>query len=254
MTAENNAKSIEGARPPSFWQRFGDIFVSLGWIAAMFALQVVTGVAAFIYHIFANPSPVPWTARAADMTAMAIPMLWSLIAANLLLLFLVHFYLRRKERYSLLGLNRWSRLSAGTTILLGIAVTAVGIGFNYVYTAYILPDVKMQEDIHRILNAVPRTPPNMVFILSAVAIIPAIVEELLFRGLLQNSLKKHLPPYAAICLAALVFAAMHGDPMAAPALFVLGVSFGLLYEKTGSLRVNILMHMLNNGAALLLTQ
>lgn len=255
MTKENIVQGIEDRQPRrSFWQRYRDIFISIGWIVAMFALQIVTGTIALIWHVMTNPSPLPWTARAADMTAMAIPMLWSLIAANLLLLLLVNFYLRRKGRYSLLGLDRWSSLPAGKTILLGIAVTLVGIGFNYLYTAYILPDVKMQEDIHRILNAVPRTPLNMVFILAAAAILPAIVEEVLFRGLLQGSLKPHVGPYAAILIAAFVFALMHGDMTAAPALFVLGLSFGFLYETTGSLRVNIAMHMLNNTAALLLAQ
>jgi membrane protease YdiL (CAAX protease family) len=43
------------------------------------------------------------------------------------------------------------------------------------------------------------------------------------------------------------------DYHAFPALMAMGAVFGILYHKTGSLRVNIVAHMINNGAALLLT-
>ncbi len=79
-----------------------------------------------------------------------------------------------------------------------------------------------------------------------------LTEELLFRGLLQKSLANRMPQYAAILIAAAIFGAIHLDFYAFPALFVMGAVFGYLYYRTGSLRVNILLHMLNNGAALAL--
>jgi membrane protease YdiL (CAAX protease family) len=92
-----------------------------------------------------------------------------------------------------------------------------------------------------------------VLLFLAVAVVAPLVEELLFRGILQNSLAKHMPIWVAIALASAIFAAMHMQLTAFPALMVIGASFGLLYHLTGSLRVNILVHMLNNAAALLLT-
>jgi membrane protease YdiL (CAAX protease family) len=72
-------------------------------------------------------------------------------------------------------------------------------------------------------------------------------------GLLQNALARHLPVWAAILGAAAIFGAVHMDLHAFPALMAMGAVFGLLYHKTGSLRVTIIAHMANNGAALLLS-
>ena len=79
-----------------------------------------------------------------------------------------------------------------------------------------------------------------------------LLEEILFRGLLQNSLSKQLPAWAAIALSAVIFGAMHMDYYAMPPLVLMGAIFGVIYHLTGSLRITILLHMINNAAALLL--
>jgi uncharacterized protein len=63
-----------------------------------------------------------------------------------------------------------------------------------------------------------------------------------------------VPAWAAIALSAFVFAAVHMQPLAMPALMALGAAFGYIYHKTGSLRLTIILHMINNILALALTQ
>ena len=101
--------------------------------------------------------------------------------------------------------------------------------------------------------AIPDTLPNKILLLVAAALLAPMVEELLFRGLLQNAIADKIPIWAAILISALVFGAVHMDYHAFPVLAGMGIVFGLLYHLTGSLRVTILAHMINNSAALLLT-
>jgi membrane protease YdiL (CAAX protease family) len=81
-----------------------------------------------------------------------------------------------------------------------------------------------------------------------------VVEELLFRGFLQNALAKYVPIWGAIFLSSFLFALVHGQPYAIPGLMSLSIAFGYLYHRTGSLRTNIILHMANNVFALLVSQ
>lgn len=85
-----------------------------------------------------------------------------------------------------------------------------------------------------------------------IAIVPAIGEELLFRGVLQNfflqvTKNKHL----AVWVIALVFSAFHGQFYGfIPRLF-LGAVLGYAYLFTGSLWVSIIIHLVNNAFAVI---
>jgi membrane protease YdiL (CAAX protease family) len=85
-----------------------------------------------------------------------------------------------------------------------------------------------------------------------IAIVAPVLEEILFRGYLQSALMHRMKPWLAILLASSLFGIVHMQPLAFPVLTVLGAVFGYLYYKTGSLKVNILLHVLNNGVAYIL--
>lgn len=74
-------------------------------------------------------------------------------------------------------------------------------------------------------------------------------EEILFRGLIQNSLKKVMGRRWGIFLAAVIFSVMHMTWRSVPELgftFLVGLAFGIFYEKTGSLIGPIFMHGVGN--------
>lgn len=87
--------------------------------------------------------------------------------------------------------------------------------------------------------------------LVVVAVIPAIVEEYLFRGLLQNLLYRiSRNQHAAIWIAALVFSTIHLQFFGFLPRLLLGAVFGYLYVWSGSLWLSILGHFINNGLSL----
>lgn len=82
----------------------------------------------------------------------------------------------------------------------------------------------------------------------AICLIPAIAEELFFRGCLQqvmlNWLKNY--PYVAMILVAVFFSAFHGQLSGFIPRIYLGFILGFVYYLTGNLWILILMHFLNN--------
>ncbi|HDF3715329.1 TPA: lysostaphin resistance A-like protein [Staphylococcus aureus] len=86
-----------------------------------------------------------------------------------------------------------------------------------------------------------------------IAIIPAIVEEIVFRGMIIRVVfRKHL--FIGLVVSSLVFASLHESDTWVGYLPYLysGVIFGLIYLKTKRLEVVILIHFINNLSSLLI--
>ncbi|MFN3446073.1 MAG: lysostaphin resistance A-like protein [Bacteroidia bacterium] len=86
--------------------------------------------------------------------------------------------------------------------------------------------------------------------LLVIAVLPAIGEEFLFRGVLQNFVrlttgKKHF----AVWMIAIVFSAFHGQFYGFLPRMILGAALGYAYLFTGNLWISIIMHFVNNAFA-----
>lgn len=82
-----------------------------------------------------------------------------------------------------------------------------------------------------------------------VTCIGPLFEEILFRGWLLGGLREHWGEFRALLVSALLFSLIHGDPNGAPALFGLGLVFGWVYLRTGSLLACILLHGMWNATS-----
>lgn len=109
---------------------------------------------------------------------------------------------------------------------------------------------------------------RIVIVIVAVIVAP-LLEELLFRGLVQTTLVSHisyvvrrvsndeprtirsgLRVWLAIAISSGLFAMMHANPGHWPALFVLSVCLGYAYEKSGSLFRPIFIHSFFNTVSI----
>jgi len=87
-----------------------------------------------------------------------------------------------------------------------------------------------------------------------IAVIPAIGEELFFRGLLQRLFSEWFRNvHLAIFFTAFLFAAIHLQFYGFLPRMLLGVLFGYLFFWTGSLWVPVFAHLLNNGSAVIIS-
>ena len=82
------------------------------------------------------------------------------------------------------------------------------------------------------------------------ALLPAIAEELSFRGTLQQLLCPRTP-HLAIWLTAVIFSAIHMQFYGFIPRMLMGALFGYVFVWTGSLWVPMVMHFTNNGVAIL---
>ena len=89
---------------------------------------------------------------------------------------------------------------------------------------------------------------DFAFTLFSSAVLPAILEEMVFRGYMLGLLR----PYGqttALFLTSLLFGMLHGSIIQSPFAFILGLAFGFLALQTGSIWPSVMLHFLNNAYA-----
>lgn len=85
------------------------------------------------------------------------------------------------------------------------------------------------------------------------AILPAVGEELFFRGIVMRLGAKIIRvPVIYIILSAVLFAWAHSNIYGLPAIFMAGLILGSIYYLTGSIWCSILAHLINNGLQIVL--
>lgn len=90
-------------------------------------------------------------------------------------------------------------------------------------------------------------------ILMTVVLAP-VMEETLFRGLIQGSINERDGAAKAILLSALLFGVFHMIPQQAINAFLVGIILGYIYFRTKSLLTVIILHALNNGISYLMLE
>ena len=86
-----------------------------------------------------------------------------------------------------------------------------------------------------------------------VAIFAPIFEEWLCRGMVLRGLLTKMKPANAIIISAIFFAVIHANPWQALNAFLIGLTMGYVYYKTGSLVLTMIMHFVNNGSAVVMS-
>lgn len=95
-------------------------------------------------------------------------------------------------------------------------------------------------------------PTDLVGNLVIMAVLPAICEEFLFRGLIQGQLSKLFKNvHVGIWVSAFIFSAIHFQFYGFLPRMVLGAMFGYLLIHTGSIWTSVFAHFLHNGFTVL---
>lgn len=93
-------------------------------------------------------------------------------------------------------------------------------------------------------------PYQMIIYMVYVAVIPAVVEELLFRGTVCKSLRTY-GDRSAILISAVLFSLMHANAEQAIYTFVAGLLLAWIYVRTENIAFPIVLHFINNGISAL---
>ena len=109
-----------------------------------------------------------------------------------------------------------------------------------------------EENATRITEALlnMNSPGDLFYNLLIIAVLPALGEEFLFRGILQKLFKEMTQNvHVAIIITAVIFSAIHMQFYGFLPRMMLGILFGYLLHWTGNLWVPVIAHFINNAAA-----
>ncbi len=146
--------------------------------------------------------------------------------------------------------NRNFGSKGGAVIAVTASIATLAAAFIFEPVISLLPD--MPADLVKQMEIMTKGPFWANFV--SVAIFAPFFEEWLCRGMILRGLLKRLNPVAAIIISAVFFAVLHGNIWQGINAFALGLLFGYVYYRTGSLKLTMLMHFVNNAFSLLLSR
>lgn len=93
------------------------------------------------------------------------------------------------------------------------------------------------------------------FIISVfcIGIMPALIEEFAFRGVILGSLRKHVGDGSAVLISAAMFSLLHGNLVQIPFSFGMGIILAFATIYTSSIIPAMVIHFINNTFAVVLT-
>jgi sodium transport system permease protein len=142
----------------------------------------------------------------------------------------------------------WSLLAAGL-MGAGLWYGAYRVMREAVGTWLPVPSPELQA-LGEAFTTLGHDPVGAPLLFLGAALAPAIAEELLFRGVLLQSLRPHLTSRASVVISAAVFGAYHLNLHQLPTTFVVGLALGWLAVLSRSIWPGVLLHLLHNGLAL----
>lgn len=133
------------------------------------------------------------------------------------------------------------------TVKLGIGVGAAGVVLSSMTAAVIGWVVELingappasPEQIR--LEATPTFTILLLLGLSTIILAP-IAEEVFFRGMLHQAIRKRLTFVPGVVLSSFVFAIVHVIPIVIPSIFVLAILLAVFYERERNLWVPVIAH------------
>ena len=212
---------------------FGLAALGMGFVAALFASGILLALLALAGADVQSDSPgVTIAATLIQDAALVFAALW--LAAKV-----------APPRPEQFGLRSVPFLRGLKWAAIAFAIFFV---FQIVYVAAFHPD--QQQTTLKDLGAGSSVAVTALIGVLVVGVAPA-VEEFFFRGFVYGALRNRFSFLLAAVLDGIIFGAVHAPTgiEAVPTLIVLGISFCIAYEATGSILPGIVLHSLNNMVA-----
>lgn len=130
--------------------------------------------------------------------------------------------------------KRIRRFGAGIFLWAGVTALGLNLAMNYLHIFQSSDAYTKVSDIQYSVSL----PVGIV----VYGILTPVGEELVFRGVLYNRLKKYTSPFAAIIVSALIFGLYHGNLVQLVYAAVMGMCMAVLYESYERLAAPLLFH------------
>lgn len=131
----------------------------------------------------------------------------------------------------------------GRLFLVALVSLMSAIAFNYLFgSLQALIESDSYEQVAQTQFSLPLWAGIIIY-----GILSPLVEEIVFRGLVYNRLRRQYSVTIAIVFSGLIFGAYHGNLIQMGYGFVLGIMMAVLYERFGSFWVPVLFHSVANA-------
>ncbi|MBS0628977.1 MAG: CPBP family intramembrane metalloprotease [Verrucomicrobia bacterium] len=144
----------------------------------------------------------------------------------------------------------------GITWLMSFPLVSILIDLLDVVMKQLFQLEDYEQNAVKFVKVAMNTPLSLTFALLSVLIMAPLLEEFIFRGVVQTYLRRRIGPKAAILLSAFIFAIFHysaghslGNVSLIFSLLILGTFLGFLYERQGSLWAPIGLHIAFNSVS-----
>ena len=172
----------------------------------------------------------------------------AIYAAGMALPAVVVSLIAKRRHFPLSPSKATDPLDAFFGILAAVGVCmAANIAVNYIllfFESVGVPEPEMPDYLQPTLL-------SLMLNLFVFAVLPALLEELVFRGYVLRALRRY-GDWFAVAVSALLFGLMHGNIAQIPFALIVGVALGWLYVMTDNIWIPVAVHFINNGFSLLL--
>jgi len=155
--------------------------------------------------------------------------------------FIIYVLMFRKKEMNLFQKCKVKKLSLKNSSI--IILSSVGLAlFSYSLVNLLISKFPSYSETS---ESIASNSTSLLGIISVILIIP-IFEEVLFRGLIFNELKKYLNVFVAIIIQGAIFALSHGNMLQAIYTFIMAIVLAIVYDKTQSILAPMLFHVMYN--------
>lgn len=182
---------------------------------------------------------IPWSSITSDSTVLML--ISQLLIAAPTILYLVVY---KRPYTEVVSFKKIGFFQIVLLVLLTIAVLPVMSFINLVSQLY-ASDVTSST-----MTAITSNQPFFISLFT-IAVIPAFLEESVYRGMFYQEYRKW-NPRAAIILSAFMFGVLHGNLNQFTYAFFMGIVFALIIEATDSIVSSMIIHFIINGNSVLI--
>jgi sodium transport system permease protein len=209
-----------------------------------------------LYHATRAPAVEPAIAAAIVLAALATYLVSPLVVPASLALLVAQSALAVVPIAAVFALHPARPLAAlglrGARPRFLAAAVAIGATAWYV-NIQLVSQLPLPEHQARVLEELVERP-SLLSALAMFALVPAVCEEILFRGVLARSLGRRWRLPAAAAISAVVFALYHVSIVQALPTLTLGFLLGLIAIRADSVLPSMIAHALNNALAIAMSR
>ena len=242
-----------------FWRILGPILVYFG---IQFVGQVIVQTVVLATHMqdlvgmmqSAQTEPYPEVVAALSVKMMEWMMEYQSLISGFLALCTIPLPVflfwrdRKMERAVQLPVNKVAPLKKYIWILLFGVAFCVGMNVVMVMSGLAMKDVTFLNVSKALYSE------SMGLMLVCQGLIVPIAEEWMFRGVLYRRCREQMKFWGAAFSVSLFFAFVHGSVTQIAYTLILGIFLAYIYEKFGSLKAPIFLHILVNSISIVLTK